>query len=102
MIELRRLKKLLQTPGVGVCSCGTDPEENLLAQSLSPQTNQNTLGSDPDLLHLKRNNREVLIGFACGVFVFKLLVLFFQCLMLSSTTILLLKCQQFQQKAISA
>lgn len=48
---------------------------NLLAQSLSPQTNQNNaLGSDPGLLHLKRSNREVLIGCACGVFVFISLV----------------------------
>lgn len=98
MIELR-LKKLLQTPGVGVCSCGTDPGVNLVAQSLSPQTNpNNALGSDPDLLHLKRSNREVLIACACGVFVSKLLVLFFQCLMLSSTTVVLLKCQLFSAK----
>lgn len=89
MTELRRLKKLLQTPGVGVCSCGTEPGVNPMAQSLlSPGTNHySALGSDSGLFHLKRNSKEVLIDCACGVFVFKLLVLFFQCLMLSSTTI---------------
>lgn len=38
-----------------------------MAQSLSPQTNQNSaLGSDPDVLHLKTNNREVLMAVPLG------------------------------------
>lgn len=56
------------------------------------------LGSDPGSLHLKRSNREVLISCSCGIFLLNLLVLFFQCLMLSSTTILLIKCQRFSAK----
>lgn len=99
MAGLRRLKNLLQTLGAGVCGCGTGPGVNPMAQSLSPRANHNNaLWSDPGLLHPKRNNREVLISCACGVFVLKLLVLFFQCLMLSSTTILLVKCQLFSAK----
>lgn len=98
-MEARWLKRLLQAHGVGVCSHGAELGTQPAALSLSPRTNHNNVWDLILARSIPRGTTErCWSAVAAGYFLLNLLVLFFQCLMLSSTTILLTKCQHFSAK----